>query len=188
MLIRFCWMYASSPLTGDFCVQGTDLYMAYIGDSRAVLGSRDCAGGGMVAVQLTVDLKPDVPSTPLHSPRLICQSWCGFRTEFANASDFMSGEAERIKKCKGRVFALQDEPEVPRVWLPFDDAPGLAMARAFGDFCLKDYGVISVPEFFHWSLTEKDQFVILASDGVIFSNQLWYSSLFLFWIIVFVTI
>ena len=79
----------------------------------------------------------------------------------------MSGEAERIKKCRGRVFALQDEPEVPRVWLPFDDAPGLAMARAFGDFCLKDYGVISVPDFFHWSLTEKDQFVILASDGVI---------------------
>ncbi|KAF8664502.1 hypothetical protein HU200_054679 [Digitaria exilis] len=123
---------------------GSDLYMANIGDSRAVLGSRDGATSGMVAVQLTVDLKPDVPS-----------------------------EAERIKKCRGRVFALQDEPEVPRVWLPFDDAPGLAMARAFGDFCLKDYGVISVPEFFHWSLTDKDQFVILASDGVwdVLSNQ-----------------
>lgn len=40
--------------------------MANIGDSRAVLGSRD--GGGMVAVQLTVDLKPDVPSTLLYSP------------------------------------------------------------------------------------------------------------------------
>ncbi|KAK1679584.1 hypothetical protein QYE76_040432 [Lolium multiflorum] len=123
---------------------GSDLYMANIGDSRAVLGSRDAVAGGMVAVQLTVDLKPDVPS-----------------------------EAERIKKCRGRVFALQDEPEVPRVWLPFDDAPGLAMARAFGDFCLKDYGVISVPDFFHWSLTDKDQFVILASDGVwdVLSNQ-----------------
>jgi serine/threonine protein phosphatase PrpC len=64
------------------------------------------------------------------------------------------------------VFALQDEPEVPRVWLPFDDAPGLAMARAFGDFCLKEYGVISVPDFFHWSLSSRDQFVVLASDGV----------------------
>jgi serine/threonine protein phosphatase PrpC len=64
------------------------------------------------------------------------------------------------------VFALQDEPEVPRVWLPFDDAPGLAMARAFGDFCLKEYGVISVPDFFHCSLSSRDQFVVLASDGV----------------------
>ncbi|KAG8099646.1 hypothetical protein GUJ93_ZPchr0013g36654 [Zizania palustris] len=123
---------------------GSNLYMANIGDSRAVLGSMEATGDGIVAVQLTVDLKPDVPS-----------------------------EAERIKKCRGRVFALQDEPEVPRVWLPYDDAPGLAMARAFGDFCLKDYGVISVPEFFHLSLTETDQFVILASDGVwdVLSNQ-----------------
>ena len=61
---------------------------------------------------------------------------------------------------------MQDEPEVPRVWLPFDDAPGLAMARAFGDFCLKEYGVISIPEFSHWILTERDKFIVLASDGV----------------------
>ncbi|XP_008799206.1 probable protein phosphatase 2C 64 [Phoenix dactylifera] len=123
---------------------GSKLYMGNIGDSRAVLGSKDDSSGSMVAVQLTVDLKPDLPR-----------------------------EAERIKRCRGRVFALQDEPEVPRVWLPFDDAPGLAMARAFGDFCLKDYGVISVPEFFHWMLTEGAQFVVLASDGVwdVLSNQ-----------------
>lgn len=55
---------------------------------------------------------------------------------------------------------------MPRVWLPFDDAPGLAMARAFGDFCLKEYGVISIPEFSHRLLTERDQFIVLASDGV----------------------
>lgn len=76
------------------------------------------------------------------------------------------GEAERIKQCKGRVFALEDEPEVSRVWLPYDNAPGLAMARAFGDFCLKDYGVISIPEFSHRLLTDRDQFIVLASDGV----------------------
>lgn len=40
------------------------------------------------------------------------------------------------------------------------------MARAFGDFCLKDYGVISIPEFSHRTLTESDKFIVLASDGV----------------------
>ncbi|KAI4341074.1 hypothetical protein MLD38_025844 [Melastoma candidum] len=136
-----CFCSGSTAVT--MVKQGSNLFMGYIGDSRAVLGSKD-TGDSMVAVQLSVDMKPDLPR-----------------------------EAERIKRCKGRVFALQDEPEVPRVWLPFDDAPGLAMARAFGDFCLKEYGVISIPEFSHRVLTDKDQFVVLASDGVwdVLSNE-----------------
>ncbi|TYI37115.1 hypothetical protein ES332_A03G189300v1 [Gossypium tomentosum] len=136
-----CFCSGSTAVT--IVKQGNNLFMGYIGDSRAVMGSKD-SNGSMVAIQLTVDLKPDLPR-----------------------------EAERIKKCKGRVFALQDEPEVPRVWLPFDDAPGLAMARAFGDFCLKEYGVISIPEFSHRLLTERDQFIVLASDGVwdVLSNE-----------------
>ncbi|MCE5166304.1 hypothetical protein HAX54_017212, partial [Datura stramonium] len=128
-----CFCSGSTAVT--LLKQGSNLYMGYIGDSRAILASKD-ENDSMVAIQLTVDLKPDLPK-----------------------------EAERIKQCKGRVFALQDEPEVQRVWLPFDNAPGLAMARAFGDFCVKDYGVISVPEFSHRVLTERDKFIVLASDG-----------------------
>lgn len=77
-----------------------------------------------------------------------------------------TGEAERIRQCQGRVFALQDEPEVARVWLPNIDSPGLAMARALGDFCLKDFGLISVPEVSYRRLTEQDEFIVLATDGV----------------------
>lgn len=77
-----------------------------------------------------------------------------------------TAEAERIRKCRGRVFALQDEPEVARVWLPNNDSPGLAMARAFGDFCLKDFGLISVPDISYRRVTEKDEFIVLATDGV----------------------
>lgn len=77
-----------------------------------------------------------------------------------------TGEAERIRQCKGRVFALRDEPDVARVWLPNSDTPGLAMARALGDFCLKDYGLISVPEISYWHITERDEFIIMATDGV----------------------
>ncbi|KAL6204231.1 hypothetical protein ACLB2K_021499 [Fragaria x ananassa] len=123
--------------------QGQNLVLGNVGDSRAVLATRD-KDNSLIAVQLTVDLKPDLPR-----------------------------EAARIHQCKGRVFALQDEPEVARVWLPNNDSPGLAMARAFGDFCLKDFGLISVPDVYYRQLTEKDEFIILATDGVwdVLSNK-----------------
>jgi len=44
----------------------------------------------------------------------------------------------------------------------------LAMARAFGDFCLKDFGLISVPDVYYHHITERDEFVLLATDGVFF--------------------
>lgn len=76
------------------------------------------------------------------------------------------GEAERITSCMGRVFALDEEPDIHRIWLPDEDCPGLAMARAFGDFCLKDFGLISTPQVSYRKLTDKDVFVVLATDGV----------------------
>ncbi|XP_057840671.1 probable protein phosphatase 2C 33 isoform X1 [Cryptomeria japonica] len=123
--------------------QGQDLVIGNVGDSRAVLGTRD-QDNSLAAVQLTVDLKPNLPR-----------------------------EAERIRQCKGRVFALHDEPEVARVWLPNNDSPGLAMARAFGDFCLKDFGLIAVPDVSYHCLTERDEFVVLATDGIwdVLSNK-----------------
>ncbi|CAO2148786.1 unnamed protein product [Urochloa humidicola] len=47
------------------------------------------------------------------------------------------------------------------------------MARAFGDFCLKDFGLICVPEVSYRQITEKDEFIILATDGVwdVLTNQ-----------------
>ena len=108
---------------------------------------------------------------------------CAYCPKSSLVSFSLTAEAERIRKCKGRVFALQDEPEVARVWLPTNDSPGLAMARAFGDFCLKDFGLISVPEVSYHRLTEKDEYVVLATDGVgdLTSNRtclLFFSSLF----------
>uniref|UniRef100_A0A0E0G6H4 protein-serine/threonine phosphatase n=1 Tax=Oryza nivara TaxID=4536 RepID=A0A0E0G6H4_ORYNI len=116
--------------------QGRNLIIGNLGDSRAILGTRD-KDNQLMAVQLTVDLKPNIPS-----------------------------EAQRIRQRMGRIFALPEEPEVARVWLPKYNSPGLAMARAFGDFCLKDYGLISMPEVSYHRVTEKDEFVVLATDGV----------------------
>lgn len=75
-------------------------------------------------------------------------------------------EAERIIQSKGRVFCLDDEPGVQRVWQPDGETPGLAMSRAFGDYCVKGFGLISVPEVTQRNITSRDQFVVLATDGV----------------------
>uniref|UniRef100_A0A1J3CWA1 protein-serine/threonine phosphatase n=2 Tax=Noccaea caerulescens TaxID=107243 RepID=A0A1J3CWA1_NOCCA len=123
--------------------QGEDIYVANVGDSRAVLATVSDEGS-LVAVQITVDFKPNLPQ-----------------------------EEERIIGCNGRVFCLQDEPGVHRVWQPEEETPGLAMSRAFGDYCIKEYGLVSVPEVTHRHISIRDQFVVLATDGVwdVISNQ-----------------
>ncbi|KVI11202.1 Protein phosphatase 2C [Cynara cardunculus var. scolymus] len=72
----------------------------------------------------------------------------------------------QLTNSGGRVQAMEHEPSVFRVWMPDQDCPGLAMSRAFGDFCLKDYGLICVPNIFYRKLTDEDEFVVLATDGV----------------------
>ncbi|KAH7513405.1 hypothetical protein FEM48_Zijuj12G0196500 [Ziziphus jujuba var. spinosa] len=124
--------------------QGEQLIVANVGDSRAVLATISEDDGCLVPLQLTIDFKPNLPQ-----------------------------EAERIRRSRGQVFCLRDEPGVYRVWPPNGHSPGLAISRAFGDYCAKDFGLISIPEVSQRHLTSRDQFVILATDGVwdVISNQ-----------------
>ena len=92
-------------------------------------------------------------------------------------------EAERIAQSKGQVFCLDDEPGVHRIWRPNGETPGLALSRALGDYCLKEFGLISVPDVTQWNITSRDKFVILATDGVcIFLMMVPTLSFPLFWL------
>ncbi|CAM8888685.1 unnamed protein product [Rhodiola kirilowii] len=135
--------YSSGTTALSIVTQGEMMVIANVGDSRAVLASM-ADDGSLVAVQLTVDFKPNLPQ-----------------------------ECKRITESNGRVFCLEDEPGVHRVWMPYDESPGLAMSRAFGDHCVKDFGLISVPDVTQRHITSRDQFVVLATDGVwdVMSNQ-----------------
>ncbi|XP_009597152.1 probable protein phosphatase 2C 34 [Nicotiana tomentosiformis] len=142
--------YADSFYSGTTALtlvrQGDLLVVANVGDSRAVLATTD-DDGRLGPVQLTVDLKPNLPR-----------------------------ESERIMQSRGRVLSCDDEPGVYRVWMPNRgtiEGPGLAISRAFGDYYLKDFGLISEPELTSRSITQRDQFAILATDGVwdVLSNQ-----------------
>lgn len=56
----------------EMAFQGHDLVIGNVGDSRAVLATRD-KDDTLLAIQLTVDLKPDLPSLSLsrvHTPAL----------------------------------------------------------------------------------------------------------------------
>ncbi|KAL9226871.1 hypothetical protein vseg_002632 [Gypsophila vaccaria] len=92
---------------------------------------------GVAAVQLTTDLKPGTP-----------------------------GEADRIIRSNGRVFALREEPGLERAWLPGVRSPGMAMSRSFGDLVMKNHGIISAPVVTHHRVTSHDLFVVLATDGI----------------------
>ncbi|KAE8692794.1 putative protein phosphatase 2C 73 [Hibiscus syriacus] len=122
--------YCSGATAVTLVKQDHHLIISNLGDSRAILATRDNRNQ-LIPVQLTVDLKPSVQS-----------------------------EAERIEKHSGMVFAMEIEPNVPQIWMLDQDCPGLAMSRAFGDFCLKDNGLISTPQIFYRTLTPKDEFIV----------------------------
>ena len=109
------------------------------GDSRAVMGRY--TNGEWVSIDLSHDQKPNNP-----------------------------GEKERILAHGGRIEAYKDENGgdfgPPRVWLKYEDVPGLAMSRSFGDEVAASVGTISEPEIEEYDITDDDKFIIIASDGI----------------------
>eukprot|EP00457_Paulinella_chromatophora_P004037 gb/GEZN01004047.1/.p1 GENE.gb/GEZN01004047.1/~~gb/GEZN01004047.1/.p1 ORF type:complete len:593 (-),score=72.27 gb/GEZN01004047.1/:259-2004(-) len=118
-------------------IEGDQLWTINVGDSRAVLG-KDIGGGRFEAINLSHD----------HT---------GIRED----------ETKRIVASGGRVCPAPDWDDGPlRVWLAQQDLPGLAMTRSFGDTVASSVGVVSEPEVVGHKLTDKDRFMILASDGI----------------------
>eukprot|EP00899_Mesostigma_viride_P004583 jgi/Mesvir1/14125/Mv12415-RA.1 len=140
--------YSFSGTTAVFVVTSDDrIYVGHVGDSRAVLAKED-GRGGVVAVDLTVDHKPNDPK---ESHRI-------------NNS---GGRVDRITTASGskigpfRVYA-KDKP-----------FPGLAMSRSLGDVFAHSVGVSMVPDVTVLALDGTEVFLLLASDGLweYFSNK-----------------
>jgi serine/threonine protein phosphatase PrpC len=123
-------------------IRGQRLYVANIGDSRAVFGVQDPNGTSKayLARDITVDHKPDLPD-----------------------------EKKRIQEVGGRVFAVKFDDGIDgpaRVWLSYADLPGLAMSRSLCDTIAKEAGVVSKPDLFETDITAEHKFLIMASDGL----------------------
>ena len=126
--------------------KGDVLYCANVGDSRAIIGSRQ--DGKWEATSISRDHKPDI-------------------AEEAARIAHHGGRVAAYKTPNG-------EPVGPaRVWLKAKDVPGLAMSRSFGDKVAASVGVVAEPEITVSSLSSEDKFLIIATDGVweFISNQ-----------------
>lgn len=111
-------------------------YIANLGDSRAVLFRQ---GKEKQAIELSWDHKPTRPD-----------------------------EKHRIQKAGGKIEKLihEGQPVGPyRVWQD-DEGPGIAMTRTLGDLQAKKIGLISEPEIEHFVLRDKDEFIVIGSDGI----------------------
>ena len=132
-----------TQFSGSTCVTiiltKNKIISANAGDSRAVMGRY--INDEWINIDLSHDQKPNNP-----------------------------GEKERIIAHGGRIEAYKDENGgdfgPPRVWLKYEDVPGLAMSRSFGDEVAASVGTISEPEIEEYDITKDDKFIIIASDGI----------------------
>lgn len=119
-------------------LDGADLFVAWAGDSRAILGRKvDGKDGEVSAVELTWDQKPA-----------------------------REDEKIRVRNAGARVTRWKKGVGPQRVWLPDEWVPGLAMTRSIGDTVLTEYGVVPSPEVSVTRLGAEECFVVVASDGV----------------------
>lgn len=143
-------------------IKDDHLLCANLGDSRAVLASHKAA---------TAKLS--------HLENLVCLDDLGMKWVCQGLSrdhkPDLPEERERISLSGGRVSSYVEVDPVtgtkiaagpPRVYLRYDDYPGLAMSRSLGDMVAHSVGVSSDPEITRHKITEDDKFMILASDGL----------------------
>lgn len=137
MVTQIKYMTSGCTLVAVY-VKGSKLFIANVGDSRAVMAYKDEKNGQVLARDMTRDHKPDDPD-----------------------------EQQRITKWGGYVCPAPEPGLSARVYLdPEFTMIGLAMSRSIGDHAVKSVGVIAEPEITTFELQPSDEFMIMASDGV----------------------
>jgi serine/threonine protein phosphatase PrpC/CRP-like cAMP-binding protein len=147
--------------SGSTCVtcymDGTSIVVANVGDSRAIMARRN-KKNRLVPIALSNDQTP-----------------------------YRRDERARIKKTGARVMSMgqiegvvpmhdnwdltlgediDESGDPPRVWHKKKMLPGCAFTRSLGDQIAIPLGVCCIPETIKADVTPRDEFIVVASDGV----------------------
>ncbi|KAL0376532.1 UNVERIFIED_CONTAM: putative protein phosphatase 2C 35 [Sesamum calycinum] len=134
-------------------VIGDKLYVANVGDSRAVLAVKE--GNRVLAQDLSYD------QTPFRKDECERVKLCGARVLSVD-------QVEGLKDP--RIQSWGDEEtegsDPPRLWVQNGMYPGTAFTRSVGDNMAEKIGVVADPEVSTVQLTSSHPFFVVASDGV----------------------
>ena len=148
-------------------VNGSTLYVANCGDSRAVMARGDAGYKGLKASNLSRDHKPDDPD---EAERII--EWGGFILPAPEPGLTARVYLDEAHTMIGLAMARSIGASVPPLPLfTLKKTPPRLTLTLFtftltGDFAVKNVGVIAEPEVKQFELDAEDRFMILASDGV----------------------
>jgi len=138
--------------------RGKVMYIANVGDSRAIVVSRD-SSGRLVARPLSVDQTPyrkdERARLKKYGARILSMDQIeGLEPVHENWGDLNLGED------------LDEGGDPPRVWSKNGDYPGTAFSRSLGDSIAEDCGVVAEPEILEREIVADDKYLVIASDGV----------------------
>ncbi|GMH28458.1 hypothetical protein Nepgr_030301 [Nepenthes gracilis] len=134
-------------------VAGDTLYVANVGDSRAVVAVKD--GNQIVGQDISCD------QTPFRKDEYERVKQCGARVL---SVDQVEGLKDPNIQSWGNEETEGGDP--PRLWVQNGIYPGTAFTRSVGDSIAESIGVIAVPEVSVVQLTPYHLFFVVASDGV----------------------
>ncbi|KAL5541726.1 hypothetical protein UlMin_009436 [Ulmus minor] len=134
-------------------VIGDTLFVANVGDSRAVLAVKD--GNRFVAEDLSYD------QTPFRKDEYE-------RVKLSGARVLSVDQVEGLKDPDIQSWGDEESEggDPPRLWVPNGMYPGTAFTRSVGDSTAERIGVVADPEVSMVQLSPDHLFFVVASDGV----------------------